>query len=286
VASVELPALIPRERLADACREAAAEHGVQPAAVEKDYYLTRLIAALASDLGKGLLLKGGTLLSKVDLGFRRMSEDVDLVLPGVPARRKRDNALRMNAVRGALGRVAGAVGVEVPFPHGDRVDRDSHVVWEAHYASEFGPQRILVEATIRPVLRPSRHVRLGQLLVIEPVFEARCWALDEQEARAEKVRAAFTRREIRDYYDLEQLDESGKDLASPEFIALVDAKLAELDADPMARQQPAFGMTEADGKTLRRAAGAELASVLRVDAAPFDIEVMLRRFDELWSHLR
>jgi hypothetical protein len=28
------------------------------------------------------LLKGGTLLSKVDLGFRRMSEDVDLVFPG------------------------------------------------------------------------------------------------------------------------------------------------------------------------------------------------------------
>jgi hypothetical protein len=56
------------------CRETAAKERVQPAAVEKDYYLTRLLWALGQLLGERLLLKGGSLLSKVDLGFRRRSE--------------------------------------------------------------------------------------------------------------------------------------------------------------------------------------------------------------------
>jgi predicted nucleotidyltransferase component of viral defense system len=133
--SVELPPLIPRERLADACREAAAEHGVQPATVEKDYYLTRLIAAVAGEREDGVLLKGGTLLSKVDLGFKRMSEDVDFVLPGVPSRHKRENAQRMNALRRDFLRVAGRVGVEVPMPHGEREDRDRHVIWDGPASS-------------------------------------------------------------------------------------------------------------------------------------------------------
>ena len=34
---------------------------------------------LAEHFGERLLLKGGTLLSKVDLGFYRMSEDVDMI---------------------------------------------------------------------------------------------------------------------------------------------------------------------------------------------------------------
>ena len=76
-----LPRLPDPALLADLCREVAATESVQPVTVEKDLYLTRLIWALAQELGDGLLLKGGTLLSKVDLGFRRMSEDVDLVIP-------------------------------------------------------------------------------------------------------------------------------------------------------------------------------------------------------------
>jgi hypothetical protein len=39
--------------------------------MEKDFYLTRLIWAFAQELGDQMLLKGGTLLSKVDLGFFR-----------------------------------------------------------------------------------------------------------------------------------------------------------------------------------------------------------------------
>ncbi len=80
-----LPPLPDARRLADACRRTAALQRVEAATVEKDFYLTRLIWALAENQGDRLLLKGGTCLSKVDLGYHRMSEDADFVVP--PRRR-------------------------------------------------------------------------------------------------------------------------------------------------------------------------------------------------------
>ncbi|HEY6556304.1 MAG TPA: nucleotidyl transferase AbiEii/AbiGii toxin family protein [Polyangiaceae bacterium] len=286
MSTVELPPSIPRDQLAEACREVAGEQRLQPAAVEKDYYLTRLITALAAQLGSGILLKGGTLLSKVDLGFNRMSEDVDLVLPGTPDVRKRSNAKRVDVLRSALLRVRQPVGVDVPMPYGERQDKDSHVTWTLRYDSEFGPQRIIVEASIRPVMLPPRRAQLGQLLKTNDAPFGYCWALDALEARAEKVRAAFTRRAIRDYYDLDQLERAGKDFSSAEFLALVNAKLAELDALPMASQSPAFGMTPSERATLQRAAREELPTVLRMDDPPFDLDGMLARFDALWAKER
>jgi hypothetical protein len=72
------------DALADLCRETADKERLQPWSVEKDFFLTRLIWTLAEIHGDRLLLKGGTCLSKCDLGYHRMSEDVDLVIPGQP----------------------------------------------------------------------------------------------------------------------------------------------------------------------------------------------------------
>jgi predicted nucleotidyltransferase component of viral defense system len=278
-----LPLLISPEVLADLARESAAAARVQPSALEKDYYLTRLIWGLAQLLGPGALLKGGTLLSKVDLGFRRMSEDVDLVVPGTPEPNRRANAIRLNAVRDALRTVAPAAGLKLPFPHGDRTDRDAHVQWRLTYESEFGAQSILVEVSIRPVLLPPRRARLQQVLTAEIVTEAYCWALDELEARAEKVRAAYTRRAMRDYYDLQALADAGKDLTSREFITMVDQKLAELGAARVAEQPSAFGIPDTDRARLARRARDELATVVRIDEPPFDLDAMIARFDALWD---
>jgi hypothetical protein len=97
-----LPSLPDRELLADLCLEVAATEGIQAFAIEKDFYLTRLIWALAQELGDRLLLKGGTLLSKVDLGYRPMSEDVDLVIPGTPIRHGGIDAAAKKPVRNVL----------------------------------------------------------------------------------------------------------------------------------------------------------------------------------------
>src|SRR5688572_873082 len=106
--ALPLPSLPDRRDLADACRAVARREGVQPWAVEKDFYLTRLLWAMAEALGDQLLLKGGTCLSKCDLGYRRLSEDVDVVVPlGAderPSRHRGMNSKVLNRVRDALRR--------------------------------------------------------------------------------------------------------------------------------------------------------------------------------------
>lgn len=282
----QLPALPDLELLADLCREVAATESVQPFAVEKDFYLTRLIWALAQEVGDRLLLKGGTLLSKVDLGYRRMSEDVDLVIPGAPTRHGGMNAAATDPVRDALRKLAPTVGLQLENHHGESSERGARVIWTLKYDSSFGPQSIDVEVAIRPVLRPPRRANLGQLLndpLAGDYSEAYCWALDADEARAEKVRAAFTRREIRDYYDLDQLLTAGKDFASEPFKGLVDEKLSELHAPRLPDQPDSFGMTSAQQTQLKTQTRKGLQAVIRVDAEPFDLDAMLAKFDGIWK---
>jgi predicted nucleotidyltransferase component of viral defense system len=283
--SVRLPPLPDRSLLADLCRETAAIERVQPQLVEKDFYLTRLLWALGQHFGDALLLKGGTLFSKVDLGFLRLSEDADLVLPGTPSRRSSQNVGRMRRVSDAIAEISGAVGVTVPFPAGQLHHQASHGVWQLEYASEFGPQRIMLEASIRPVLRPPREVPLRQLLadpLAGDVKGATCFALAALEAHAEKVRAAFTRDAIRDFYDLDRLLAAGADLSSPEFLALVDGKLEELHAVPLARQGRSFALDANRRRVIEAGLARDLPAVLRADAPAFDLDAMLARFDVLW----
>jgi Nucleotidyl transferase AbiEii toxin, Type IV TA system len=110
-----------------------------------------------------------------------------------------------------------------------------------------------------------------------------CFALDADEARAEKVRAAFTREAIRDFYDLDRLLDAGADLSSPGFRKLVDAKLAELDAPTLANQPKSFGLDATRRRRLVQGLTRDLHAVLRGDAPPFELERMLARFDRLWS---
>jgi predicted nucleotidyltransferase component of viral defense system len=304
-----LPPLPDRTQLADLCREAAAAERVEPQLVEKDFYLTRLLWALGEEFGEELLLKGGTLLSKVDLGFFRMSEDADLVIPGEPSRFRNANVRRMNRVRDALrqlspsvgvaarfpgpkanpagveARNSPSVGVAARFPGGELLNRAEHCMWDLRYESEFGAQRIKMEVSIRPVAQPARRVKLAQLLsdpLAGDYSGATCHALSADEARAEKVRAAFTRAAIRDYYDLARLLDARADLTSDEFVLLVDRKLAELGAPPLREQPPSFGLDARRLELLRGAVGTELRAVLRADAPTFALEATLRRFDKLW----
>jgi hypothetical protein len=280
-----LPSLPDPGLLADLCREAAARERVEPQLVEKDFYLTRILWALGQHFEDGLLLKGGTLLAKVDLGYFRMSEDADFVLPGEPSPRKLSNVRRMHAVSDALKVAAPAAGLNVLFPAGILSDKGAHCVWQLDYRSEFGKQGLRLEASIRPVLRPARKVVLGQLLddpLLEDWKSAWCYALGADEARAEKVRAAFTREAIRDFYDLDRLRVAGADLSSKAFLKLVDVKLAELGAPPVGKQLPSFGLIGRRRAAVERAAARELAAVLRANAPAFDLVEMLAHFDELW----
>lgn len=284
--NISLPPLPDAGVLIDLCQEAASRFGFQPYLVEKDFYLTRLLWGLGQHFGDRLLLKGGTLLSKVDLGFLRMSEDADFVLPGEASTRKATNVKQLHVVRDALKTVAPAAGVTVLFPAGETSERGAHCVWQLDYPSAFGKQGLKLEASIRPVLRPARSVRLRQLLedpLLGDQTGATCFALDAHEARAEKVRAAFTREAIRDFYDLDKLREGGADLSSKAFVALVDVKLAELDAPALSLQPPSFGLTGARRRAVEAGVRRELLAVLSAGAPSFDLDAMARVFDRIWG---
>jgi len=62
--------------------ETAAQRGMTPAIVEKDFWVTWTLDKLFShpDLSRILMFKGGTSLSKVFGLIERFSEDVDLIL--------------------------------------------------------------------------------------------------------------------------------------------------------------------------------------------------------------
>ncbi len=137
-----------------------------------------------------------------------LSEDADLVLPGPASRQRLPNVRRMHRVRDVLSEISPVVGVSARFPAGELFDKATHCVWQLDYASEFGPQGLRVEASSRPILRPRREVSLRQLLadpLAGDLSVAKCFALNAAEARAEKVRAAFTREAVRDFYDLDRL---------------------------------------------------------------------------------
>ena len=284
-----LPPTPDPDQLADECLETAALEHLQPGAVEKDFHLTRLIWGLADICGDGLLLKGGTCLSKVDIGYHRMSEDADFVIPWAGSLRYRStNASRINKIRDALRGLAPGFSMRFPNPEGERFGRNSHAVWEVHYDGRFPPTTITVEVSMRSVLRPARRAALRQLLrgsLAEGYAGAYCWALDADEVRAEKVRAACTRDdpEIRDYYDLGLLADLGADFTSDSFIDLVDRKLAELKLGPLRHMPPSFGLSTPQRLRLAGPGMIRLTSVVRFTEVAFDLNRALTHFDAIWG---
>lgn len=66
---------------AAAITETAAHHGLSEQVVEKDYFITEVLRTVCSHYGEKVIFKGGTSLSKGWDLIRRLSEDVDLLVP-------------------------------------------------------------------------------------------------------------------------------------------------------------------------------------------------------------
>ena len=72
------------------------------------------------------------------------------------------------------------------------------------------------------------------------------------------------------------------DMASKDFRDLVDRKLAEIGAKPLADQPKSFGLTPERLKTMREGLKL-LESVVRFDEAPFVLQTVLDHYDKLWN---
>ena len=150
----------------------AADHfrdrGLRPALIEKDYYVTEALRAIASFQGERVIFKGGTSLSKGWNLIQRFSEDIDLFLdpqafqPALGARaidRELKHLRDAIASHPALTLEAGEGQTIGGFGRSDRFS----------YRQRFGgagevANRVLVEAGTASGREPTVQVGLRSLL--------------------------------------------------------------------------------------------------------------------------
>ena len=162
----------------------AAEHfrgqGLRPAIIEKDYYVTEALRAVAANTGDKVIFKGGTSLAKGWNLIQRFSEDIDLFLDPLafqPAlgknaiNRELRNLRDLVAAHPALTFVATESRTIGGFGRSDRFS----------YAPRFGgagelAPRVLLEAGTASGREPTATVELRSYLS-QSLHENACrWA--------------------------------------------------------------------------------------------------------------
>jgi hypothetical protein len=90
-----MSALFQRDDFQELVDLAADKLSINPAIVEKDYYVTEALRAIVSAYGEAIMFKGGTSLSKGWGLIDRFSEDIDLYVdPGQKGEKARESLLK------------------------------------------------------------------------------------------------------------------------------------------------------------------------------------------------
>jgi len=278
------------ELFREAVNFTAAVSGFPARLIEKDYFCTVLLRYL-TEVRDEIVFKGGTCLAKVHAGFYRLSEDLDFEIPtpvDAPRAVRSRRAAASNAAIKNLGQLLPGLRVIVP-PRGAN---DS-----SQYLAIIGYTSLLVarEETIKievglrePLLKPANRAE-ARTLILDPItgaplvppFPLRCLSLEE--AMAEKLRAALSRREaaIRDFYDVDYaVRRLGLRAQDPELTGLVRKKLGVPGNDPV-------DVSAARLAVLRRQIDAQLKPVLRDrDLAEFDLERAFAAVAELAARVK
>lgn len=142
---------------------AAGRIGISATAVEKDYWVSQALRALAREHGESLIFKGGTSLSKALRLIERFSEDVDLLIRSDNRGRAACDALMKNmktTVESELGGPSTAVGGS---------ERGRHRAYRVEYPALHPPTlmlqtSVLLEMGIRGGTDPSAPMAIGSLL--------------------------------------------------------------------------------------------------------------------------
>ena len=260
----------------EAVNYTAAATGFSSNLIEKDYFSTVLLQYLA-EAGCALVFKGGTCLAKVHAGFYRLSEDLDFVIP-TPVDASRTE--RSRRVAGSKIAVAG-IGSRLPGLRAitalTGTNSSAQYIGAVGYTSLLRRQEetIKIEVGLRePLLTPAIQGEVRTLLLdpfsgspMAPALMMPC--LSRQEAMAEKLRAALSRREvaIRDFYDIDHaVRELSLLVLEPELLGLVRQKLEVPGNDPIDVSPDRLA-------ALRLQLESQLKAVLRArDFAEFDLE--------------
>ncbi len=244
--------------------------------IEKDYFCTLLLDSLTA-ADSTLVFKGGTCLAKVHAGFYRLSEDLDFVIPMPYGASRSERSRRAEGLKGDVSRIPNTWDVFRIVKPFIGANNSTQYIAVVGYRSLIDRQEemIKIEVGLREPLLMPIFLGQAQTLLLDPVsakpvvptMPVQCLSWDE--AMAEKLRAALSRREvvIRDFYDLDYAvrKRSFMPLEAP-MIDLVKQKLAipgNESVDVSSNRLAA----------LRRQLDTELKTVLREkDLREFDLE--------------
>jgi len=227
-----------------------ADKGFTSTLIEKDYYCSLILQYFFNN-ETSLVFKGGTCLSKVHVDFYRLSEDLDLIIPVTADTTRTQRSANMEPVKSMFEKLPSAVPGVTIFDafKGHNASRQYISSLEYHSVIVEKKEKIKIEVGIRePLLRPS------ELL---PPFKVGAMTL--QEAYAEKIRAAITRKEpaIRDFFDVfYAIRKRGLNTQSPDFLSMVKAKIDVPGNEPI-------DLSEERKQELNRQLEGQLKPVLR-----------------------
>lgn len=272
--------LASRNELKAAVEFTAAATGFLPELVEKDFWCSVVLGRLFGAGDCPLIFKGGTLLSKAYVAFNRLSEDLDFTLPTDARITRSQRSKRGKAVAALVERAAEGLLV---LGDGGWQSFNASTQHQAKllYPSVFGGEgTIKLEVGQREMPMCETPPAGLATLLRDPLFDEEALppiaatSLSLQEAYAEKVRAALTRKDPapRDLFDLDYAVERG-------VLVWSDEVFLKLTARKVSGEPPGDWISGERIEALRRRLESELRPVLRLET--FEDFNFLRAVDTL-----
>lgn len=265
----------------------AEKHHFRLETIEKDYYLTIILNSIKSHLSENLVFKGGTLLNKIHLNYHRLSEDLDFTLfspEGLETRSKRSRA--MAPIRESMPALLKHLELKSEKPEGEGANNSTQYVFNISYPSFITgkDENIKLEISLRqmpvekPVYNVINHFYKDPFTKKDLIPQNKILSLTYNEAVAEKLKAAITRKEvaIRDYYDLWFISEAKFDFKNRQFLSIFRKKLNE--EKYRANYSNNFGLDQNSIELLYQRIETELLPVIRKDES-FNLDKVFERFN-------
>jgi Nucleotidyl transferase AbiEii toxin, Type IV TA system len=254
----------------------ARQAGFNPRLIEKDYFCSVVLEYLAASDAE-LTFKGGTCLAKIHSDFYRLSEDLDFSISTPPTASRTERSRRADRLKPVVGDIPKRLpGLQIAQSlRGANESTQYNAVVGYVSLLDAHVEPIGIEVGLRELTLTAPHQGSLKTMLLNPIngqpliddFSVSC--LSYQEAMAEKLRAALTRRDvaIRDFFDVDYAVRNGAlDTGDRRLLDLLRRKLQVPGTAPMDTSPDRVGQ-------LRRQLEAELRPVLREqDFAQFDLE--------------
>jgi len=264
--------------------------GLNSQLVEKDYFCSVLLSFLYSD-ESSLVFKGGTCLSKVYGGFYRLSEDLDFMISTPSDSSRSFRRKTIEPLKKMVGRVFDVLPFFTLLEHLTGRNNSTQYIAQVQYRSSIRPvpATIKIEIGLREELLTLPQKGRVKTLLNDPfsrkpaVQEFSVLCMSPEEAYAEKLRAALTRKDlaIRDFYDIDYAVQGmGLDLSKKHFLDLAIRKLTVPGNDPV-------NITLSRKEMLKRQLETELKPILREkDFQQFDLDRAFNLVAQIGSRLQ